>query len=128
MSGCLPLIRKDSINHMHGLAVYAKEGLPFAQNLSLENFADSYLCFWLALLHSVSCFFFLYQSPSLFCARFLILSYLTQMRFSRSTHLLICLSLETLTSAIMTGSPILVELIDLVNSFMIFQSQMILCG
>ena len=50
---------------MHGLAVYAKEGLPFAQNLSLENFADSYLCFWLALLHSVSCFFFLYQSPSL---------------------------------------------------------------
>ena len=34
---------------MHGLAVYAKEGLPFAWGVSLENSADSYLCFWLAL-------------------------------------------------------------------------------
>ena len=42
---CLPLIQKDSITHMHGLAVYVKEGLPFAQDLSLENSADSYLCF-----------------------------------------------------------------------------------
>ena len=49
---------------MHGLAVYVKEGLPFAQDLSLENSADSYLCFQLALLHSVSYFFFLYRSPS----------------------------------------------------------------
>ena len=39
---------------MHGLAVYVKEGLPVAQDISLENFADSYLCFRLALLHSVS--------------------------------------------------------------------------
>ena len=58
--GYLPLIRKDSSTHMHGLAVYVKEGLPFAQHLSLENSADSYLCFRLALLHSVSYFFFLY--------------------------------------------------------------------
>ena len=49
---------------MHGLAVYVKEGLPFAQDLSLENSADSYLCFRLALLYSVSYFFFLYRSPS----------------------------------------------------------------
>ena len=49
---------------MHGLAVYVKEGLPFAQDLSLENFVDSYLCFRLALLLSVSYFFFLYRSPS----------------------------------------------------------------
>ena len=49
---------------MHGLAVYVKEGLPFAQDLSLENSADSYLCFRLALLHSVYYLFFLYQSPS----------------------------------------------------------------
>ena len=49
---------------MHGLAVYVKEGLPFAWDLSLENSADSYLCFRLALLHSVFYFFFLYQSPS----------------------------------------------------------------
>ena len=49
---------------MHGLPVYVKEGLPFARDLSLENSADSYLCFRLALLHSVSYFFFLYRSPS----------------------------------------------------------------
>ena len=30
---------------MHGLAVYVKEGLAFAQDLSLENSADSHLCF-----------------------------------------------------------------------------------
>ena len=41
--GYLPLIRKDSSTHMHGLAVYVKEGLPFAWDLSLENSADSYL-------------------------------------------------------------------------------------
>ena len=35
------------------------------------------------------------------------------MRFSRLTHLLMFLSLETLTSFIRTGLPILVELIDL---------------
>ena len=62
--GYLPLIRKDSSTHMHGLAVYVKEGLPFARDLSLEISADSYLCFRLALLHSVSYFFFLYRSPS----------------------------------------------------------------
>ena len=38
------------------------------------------------------------------------------MRFSQSTLLLIFLSLETLTSVIRTGLPILVELINLVNS------------
>ena len=57
--GYLPLIGKDSGTNMHGLAVYIKEGLPLAQDLSLENSADSYLCFQLALLHSVSDFFFL---------------------------------------------------------------------
>ena len=51
--GYLPLIRKDSGTHMHGLAVYVKEGPPFAQELSLENSSDSHLCFRLALLHSV---------------------------------------------------------------------------
>ena len=64
VGGYLPLIRKDSSTHMHGLAVYVKEGLPFAHDISLENSADSYLCFRLALLHSVSFFLFLYLSPS----------------------------------------------------------------
>ena len=49
--GYLPLIRKDSVTHMHGLTVYVQEGLPFAWDLFLENSADSYLCFQLALLH-----------------------------------------------------------------------------
>ena len=35
---------------MHGLSVYAKEGLPFARDLSLKNSADCYLCFQLASL------------------------------------------------------------------------------
>ena len=52
MRGYLPFIQKVSI-HVHGLAVYVKGGLPFAQNLSLENSADCYLCFRLALLRSV---------------------------------------------------------------------------
>ena len=62
--GYLPLIQKGSNTHMHGLVVYVKEGLPFALDLSLESSADSYLCFRLAFLHSLSYFFFLYQSPS----------------------------------------------------------------
>ena len=50
-SGYLPLIQKNSTTLLHGLAVYVKERLPFAQDLSLENSADSYLCFLLALLN-----------------------------------------------------------------------------
>ena len=38
--GYLPLIRKDSSTHMHGLTVYVKKGLPFARYLSLENSTD----------------------------------------------------------------------------------------
>ena len=33
----LRLIRKDSITHMHCLALYVKEGLPFSWELSLKN-------------------------------------------------------------------------------------------
>ena len=55
--------------------------------------------------------FFIYQSPSWsLCTVFD--SILFQIRFSRSTHLLMFLSLETLTSIIRTGLPILMELID----------------
>ena len=43
--GYLPLIQKDSSTHIHSLTVYVKEGLPFTWDLSLENSADSYLCF-----------------------------------------------------------------------------------
>ena len=65
MSGYLPLIRKDFRAHMYGIAVYVKEELPFTRGVSLENSADSYLCFRLASLDPVPFFFFLYRSPSL---------------------------------------------------------------
>ena len=65
VTGYLPLIQKDSIIYLHGLAVYVKQGLLFARNLSLENSVDFYSRFRLALLHSVSFFFLLYRSPSL---------------------------------------------------------------
>ena len=43
----------------------------FCKDLSLENSADSYLCFRLALIHSVFYFFFLYRSTSSsFCTVF----------------------------------------------------------
>ena len=74
--GYLPLIRKDSSTHMRGLAVYVKGGLPFAQDLSRENSADSYLCFRLTLLHSVS-FFSSIDHLLRLCPRFLILFHLT---------------------------------------------------
>ena len=70
MKSYLPLIRKGFSTHIYGLAVYVKEGLRFALDLSLGNSADSYLRFRLALLHSVSYFFFLYRSPSSLCTVF----------------------------------------------------------
>ena len=120
VKGYLLLIQKDSTTCMHGLAVYVKERLPFARDLSLENSVDSYLCFRLAL---VSYFFLLSRSPSSLHTVFDSISS-QQMRFSRSTHLLRFLSAETLMLIIRTGLPILVELIDLVNSVIIFLSQM----
>ena len=124
--GYLPLIRKDSSTHMHGLAVYAKEGLPFARNLFLENSSDSYLCFRLALLHSVSYFFFLYQSPSsALCTVFdSVSSNIDEvLSINPSANVFV---LETLMSIIRTGLLILVELIDLVNFVTTFLSQMTL--
>ena len=54
MRDYLPLIRKDS---MHGLAVYVKEGLLSAQDLSLENFVDFYLVFnWLYFIYCLTSF------------------------------------------------------------------------
>ena len=47
------------------LQFMGRNDLSFSRDLSLENSADSYLRFRLALLHSVSYFFLIYQSPSL---------------------------------------------------------------
>ena len=41
VTGFLPLIGKDSITHMHGIAVYVKEGLLLTRELSRENSMDS---------------------------------------------------------------------------------------
>ena len=51
MTGYLPVMQTGSNTHMHGLAIYVKEGLPFDWDLSQENTVDSHLYFRLALLH-----------------------------------------------------------------------------
>ena len=111
---------------MHGLTVYVKERLPFARDLPLENSADSNLCSQMALLHSLSYFFFVYWSLSSSLCTVFDSTLSNMMRFSRSTHLLMFLSLQTSTTIIKTDLPIPVELIYLVNSVIIFLSQSIL--
>ena len=64
MTGYLPLIQRDCITHIHGLAVFVKEGLPFTRDLPLENSVESYLYFRPFLLLSVSYFSFVYRSSS----------------------------------------------------------------
>ena len=54
---------------MHGLAVYVKEGLPFARDLSLENSADSYLCFQTGFT-SLSVLLLLLSITFVFCTVF----------------------------------------------------------
>ena len=111
---------------MLGLVVYVKEGLPFACNLSLENSADSYLCFRLALLHSVPYSFFLYRSPSSSLCMFFdsISSNIDKvLLINPSANVFV---FGDLTSIIRTGLPVMVELIYLVNSVIIFLSQMTL--
>ena len=49
----------------YSYAVYVMEGLPFPWDLSQESSANYDLSFWLALLHRMSYFFFLYQPPLL---------------------------------------------------------------
>ena len=117
--GYLPLIRKDSSTHMHGFAVYVKDGPPIARDLSLENFADSYLCLQVDLLQSVSYFFFLYRlTSSSLCTVFDSIS--SNIDEVLPINPFVCLYLEALTSIKRTGLPILVELIDLLNSAIIF--------
>ena len=72
--GYLPLIRKDSSTHMHGLAVYVKEGLPFVRDLSLENSADSYLLDSFDWVYFTQCLTSFSSIDHLLrlCARFLI--------------------------------------------------------
>ena len=113
MRGYLPLIRKDSSAHMHSLAVYLKEELPFAWDLSLENSVDSYVFDW---LYFTQCLF-LYQSLSSLSMGFDSISPNIDQVLSINP------SAKTLTSVIRIDLPILVELINLVNSVTSFLSQ-----
>ena len=108
---------------MHGLTLL-KEGLPFARDLSLQNYLVSYLCFLIVLLHSVSYFFFLSWSPS-YSLRTVFDSISSNIDEVLSINpFLMCLPLDVLTPIIRTGSSM--ELIDLVNSVIIFLWQMTL--
>ena len=79
MRGYLPLIRKNSSTHMCGLAVYVKEGLSFALDLSLENSPDSShnldVFDWLYLTQCLTSFSSINHLLHLW-AQFLILFYL----------------------------------------------------
>ena len=88
----LPLIWKYSVTHMHGLAVYLKEELPF----SLENSQNSGICFWQAAFHSVSYLFSSINQHRLLRPQFLSQFHPTLIRCSQSAHLLMYLSLDTL--------------------------------
>ena len=69
VKGNLSVIQKDSSTHMHDLAVFVKDGLPFAWDLSLKS-GDSYLCSQQTFLLSVPYLFSPFQSQSFF-AQFL---------------------------------------------------------
>ena len=82
---------------------FCKRGPSFAWYWSLENSHDSYLCSPLILLYSVSYLFVLYQHLlPLLCSLFLMLFNRAEMSLSKSTYLLIYLSLETLKFIIST--------------------------
>ena len=103
---------------MYGLVVYIKEELPlhetyFQKTLQTITYVFDWLYFTQCLL-----LFPLLITLFLFI-RFQILFHLTQMNFSQSTHLVMCLSFKTLMPIITTGLAILMELIDLMNSVII---------
>ena len=104
--------------------MWKKEGLPFAQDFSLENSADSYFCFQLALLQSVSYSFFLYQSPSWsLCTVFDSISSNKDevLSINPSANVFISGDLNVYHKDWLTYSG--VELIDLANSIIILISQ-----
>ena len=70
----LPFIQKDSTTHMHGLAVYVKEELPFSMGLVsrklcrfLFMFSTGFTSLDVLLLFPVSITFFIFLHGFLFC-------------------------------------------------------------
>ena len=101
--GFLPLIWKDLITHIHGLVVYVKEGLPFAQDLSQKTLQIlTYVFDWLYFtqcLTSFSCIDHLLHRYTYF---FDSISFNIDEVLSINPSAIV-LSLETLASIIMTG-------------------------
>ena len=71
--GYLPLIQKDSNTHMHGLANYVKEELPFPRDVSLENscgflhmFSSDFTSVSVLLLFPLAITFFVFVHRFLF--------------------------------------------------------------
>ena len=62
VKGYLPLIRKDSATHMHGLANYFKEGLPFENSYCsiLLMFSTGFTSLSVLLLFLLSIAFFVF--------------------------------------------------------------------
>ena len=57
-------LKKLRCSYAWSCSLCEEYGLPFARDFCQENSQDTYLYFWLALFHSLSCLFFLYRSPS----------------------------------------------------------------
>ena len=91
---CILLIWKDSVTHMHGLAVYVKERLPFKWELSQEN-SFNWVCF-------IWCFSSFFSIDHCLCRCSWISYCFIMHNFLHSTHLLMYLFLVTSTSIIRT--------------------------
>ena len=77
LRGYLAQIWNDSIIPMHGLAVYVREGLPFARELSLKTLRIlTYVFDWLYFTQCLTSFFSIDHLFRLY-VRFLILFHLT---------------------------------------------------
>ena len=73
----LPLIQKYSVTHMHGLAVYLKEGFSFCMGLISRKVCGVLLVFdWLYFIQSLNSYSFINHCLCLH-AQFLIIFYLT---------------------------------------------------
>ena len=101
---------------MHGFAVYVKKGLPF-------KLISRKLCRFLFMLLSG---FTSLSVLLLFPLSITFFSFAHGFDSTPSNIDEVLLSLETLTSIIRTSLPVLVGLMDLVNSVVIFLSQMTL--
>ena len=86
--GYLHVIWKDSITHIHGLAVYVKKGqMTYLSKTRILNYVFNWLSsLSVLLLFPLSIIFFVFMHS------FFILFHLIKMMFSWATHLLMCLS------------------------------------